>query len=207
MLQSSRSEARAIAREERPPRMVPTIRFKHLFRYQAASANGGIVTRQSMVEQLQVNIVAAGGANSYRILIAAIRLISVEMWGVVPTIGSAPNTISLQWNGSYSPSRLISDQSTGVTPAHLITRPPKDSFAKLWTICPVASSPPAETLFTLTGNTGDIVDVLAEVELFEENATTYSVATGAGTLGQLYGGSLDQYSSKVYRPVGWQIVP
>jgi len=172
----------------------------HRFRFTCGTTGTYAVTRAGLCNLLQYNIVAAGGANSYVSPIGGIRLKRVQTWGVVPALGSAANSTTIQWNGLYGPDLQEGDSSSGIQPAHLDMVPPPNSNAKWWSQNGQSGT---EVLFTIITTAQDTIDIVVEFFLHTEVASrNFGDGTGAGTLGFIYGGYLDGYASKHLVPFG-----
>lgn len=112
----------------RPGPFCPTIKYRHSFRVQAATAITGTYSGQNLLDTMLYSYSATATLRP----IQAIRLRRVQIWAPPAAIGAAQSGASLEWEGSQSPSVLLSDQAMGVTPAYIDSRPPKNSTANWW---------------------------------------------------------------------------
>jgi hypothetical protein len=108
---------------------------------------------------------------------------------------------TISWNSGVSGLNRDSEKSKdvpeGVTSTGKVTfRPPKKSVASDW----MAASIGTTNIFTMTCNTGTIVDVSAMFTLANQfTSGTQTIATG--TLGSIYYLPLDGASSHEYFPL------
>jgi len=184
------------------PSFTPTIKFPHKFRFVNGTNNGSFtITRANLLNMVAY---AYNTTNTYR-LFEAIRLKRVEVFANPTALGSAPITISVEWLGGYGPSTIVSDETMGVSPAHIRTTPPPASSDQWWCM---SGQNESDDLFTLfLGGTGCVVDVTCDVRVVEVEAPT-SGDSGTGlTLGQMYGSYLDGISSGKLNPIGFTVIP
>jgi len=96
---------------------------------------------------------------------------------------------------------MVSDMSMGSsTPAHVVTRPPRQSYAALW-----RSTATDETvaLFQVSCTTSTVIDVSVELCFQDGNAGTVFTSAANGIAGVMYANFLDyQANSKLLTPVG-----
>jgi len=152
------------------------------------------------------------GSNATAVsLIAAARLISVEIWGQTTTSSTA-STVSVEFNNgsnfnpTYGPGTEVSDSSTSsaYTP-YVMAKPPKNSNAAFWQGRTNLSGSLNATTVCYVNNSiaGGIVDVVAEVILHDNGKATPVTATviTTGTAGCLAYAPLDGIGGGVL-PVG-----
>jgi hypothetical protein len=119
--------------------------------------------------------------------IQAIRIKRVSMW--------APSTlpmasITLEWTDIHAPATQITATGTPTFPAHLMSRPPPNCFADLWSQVTTGATSAIvnEVLFTISTQEYTVVDVECEVvysdgtnanlETLARNTTATVVAFG-----------------------------
>ncbi len=151
---------------------------------------------------VQMCTVAAG---TYHRVLAAVRLRRVRVWGNPAGTGATAQNISVvEWKSNFAPSVLIQDMSSGITGAHIDTKPPVNSSAAWWSI---NGSNETEELFGLSCARGDVVEIETDVVLIDTEAPVVGDGANAGTLGQMYGGYLDGLTSKIMLPQGYVALP
>lgn len=133
----------------------------------------------------------------------SVRVTKVEVFSIYTTgTGTLPSTCGVEWISEAGPGWSKDDTSLGsANPAHVVSRPPKDSMARMWS---VAGSNESTVLFTLDVNVNDIVDVSFEFivqDVVDFGAPTAYTSTAAGTVGTVYTTPLDGASGKAV-PVG-----
>jgi len=198
----SQKISREVGPRVQPPAFTPTVRTKsHKFRFvNAAGTGGSAINRRNLLNLL---LVATSATSSVRI-IEGIRLRLVEMWANPTALGSAPNTLQIEWIGENSPSTVISDTSMGVLPAHVRTTPPPSSSNRWWSM---SGSLETDQLFSLVLPANTIVDVTVDMRFVEQEAPTLGDIPVGATLGQLYGNYLDGSTTAVLAPVGYTVLP
>ncbi len=134
-------------------------------------------------------------------IFTAVKLRRVDVWSGVPALGTAPQTVTVEWKGNQAPSTIHSDTGSGVIPAHISTVPPMDSSDRWWSI---SGSNESEVLFVVGGGVGTVVDVLVTVRLADDEAAVAAEnGTAAGaTVGRVYFNYLDGFASKLFAPLG-----
>jgi hypothetical protein len=141
----------------------------------------------------------------YRV-IGAIRLRRIHVWTSAATTGTANDTY-FQWNGAYSKPTTSTSTTMGVSGISYQTHvPPKKSLASDWS---VAGSNETEVLFSMTYNSGDVIqlDVTYMLQNAVTNTYTETSITSTGTalaIGYIYSMFLDQSlgSGATLGPVG-----
>jgi hypothetical protein len=182
-------------REKRPPPFIPTILSTHNFRYVNNSVATAVpITRANLLNLVQV---ATTAITTTRI-IAAVRLMSVEIWTPPPTtLGLA--VCEVEWKGLNSPSTIKADNSMGVLPAHVHTSPPSDASERWWS---VTGSNETEQLFTITCSAFSVVDVVVKLRFVDDEAPAAGDIPAAATIGKVYYNYLDGLSSTTFIPSG-----
>jgi len=179
-----------------PSQISSNVVTSHKFRFTATSAYSSHIMISYLLGCAGTIGTATNSAttNIYR----SVRIKSVEVWSPIASIGSFA-TCSVNWftNSTYTNSIEVSDTSVSVTtPAHVISRPPKNSLASFW-----LNLATDENVFVLTCPTGSIIDVSLQLVVSDDEAaaTTNSVATAV--IGTLYYLALDGPSSNLLVPV------
>jgi hypothetical protein len=130
------------------------------------------------------------------------RIRAVEIW-CASTSGGVPVTVSVSWNGGNtvglsSDGRIISDTVMGNEPAHVRSKPSRDSLAAQW-----SESSSSASAFTIVTPTGSIVDVDMEYRNTVAAPQLAQVVAVAATIGQFYYRGLDGVASATtkYPPI------
>jgi hypothetical protein len=158
------------------------------------------ITRGNLLSSAIFN--TAGTTTNYR-MFQSVRVTKVEMFSIYTQgTGTLPSTIGIEWISEAGPGWSMDDTSLGSSnPAHIVTRPPKDSMARMWS---VTGSNESVVLFTLDVNVNDIIDVSFEFivqDVLDFGAPTAYSSTAAGTVGTVYTTPLDGASGKA-TPIG-----
>lgn len=115
-----------------------------------------------------LNLLAMAVSSTELVRLAnAVRVKSIEVWNLSASGSSSANVnavgeISVQWESQYSPSMIVSDSGTVFRPAHIRTKPPKDSLASYWSL---SGSNESETLFKMVLPQQCIFDVIFDFVL------------------------------------------
>jgi hypothetical protein len=140
---------------------------------------------------------AATSGLAYR-LFNAVRIRKIEIWNLSAFGTSSSNvnaigTIAVQWISQYSPEVIISDTGTVFRPAHIMTKPPKDSLSSYWSL---EGSNESESIFRVSLPQNTIFDIFVDV-VFQNNAlvdqtpSTVTPTTTVLTPGTIYVPALD----------------
>jgi len=197
-----RQRVRSAASNLQPSQLVPTMKLSHVFRFTsgAGTYGGGGITRAQLLNLLLYTPTATTSVR----LFEAVRLRRVQVWTNPPVLGGSPVSCSVEWLGENSPSTLVSDQSMGVRPAYIDTRPPANASNRWWSISGFSES---DVLFILTAPPNSIIDVMVDVRLVEAEAPTAGDVPAAATIGQLYCNYLDGIITHILAPIGYQVLP
>jgi hypothetical protein len=132
-------------------------------------------------------------------MIGAIKLKRVSIWSPI-TATFAAQTVSLEFPGSYGPSKILSDTSVGLMPAHVTSRPPQNASNSWWSI---NGSNESEVLFAIVVPQESIIDVEVSMKLIDrEAATAVSAALTGVVLGTVYYGPLNGVTTKTILAAG-----
>lgn len=188
----------------KPPSLESTITFGRTVRFTAANSGVHSITRAQLLNLL---VMTTGANVAYRIC-EAVKVRRVKIWGNPPGIvgvGIVP-PCSVQWFSEAGPSRIVTDVGMGSTfGAKINTTPPQQSLAGFWSL---TGTNEATVLFDLGCEAGDTVDVDLTFKVQNqfmtatgaETATSVST-TAAGTVGVVYGLSLDLNTTANLPPV------
>jgi hypothetical protein len=91
------------------------------------------------------------------------------MWEASST--SVLNSCALEWQGDRESSRLLSDSGNSMRPAHISSKPGKDSQAAMWST--LSATYLNEVLFLVTLRSGGIIDVHVNYVLANGQSVTY----------------------------------
>jgi len=188
-----------------PPAVVDQLRTTQRFRFKRTTAGSAAITPDCLVNLM---FIARGSSTGTRMFQFA-RLLKVEIWGnQAASPGSSPNNIGLVFYATNPDSghqdETMSFQDVGAYdhPGHICVRPgllnsvshpfPSDSTNR-W------------TLFTTTGQVGDIVDVVVEYSLCDPaKSTPLTIATASTTAGEIYANAvLDNTNTSGVQGLGY----
>jgi len=120
-----------------PPPIHTEVRKRHVMRYLNDKQASATVAAYTFQRGHLLNMFLSVGANnnaqrSWRLL-GAVRIVSIKLWSTAQTeVGY--DSASLEWIGPHIPPVVISDTGNSFRPIHLSVRPPKGSFAELWSV-------------------------------------------------------------------------
>jgi len=168
--------------------------LSHRFRFVSTSGTATSITPTSLLG-------AAGTigtvVNSTVVpMMESIKIREVSIW-TPPASQGAAATCSILWVGiaNQANNQEVSDTSVSVaTPAHVKSRPPRNSLASFWQQASTTS------LFTITAPSGSIIDVTLDMIVGDdENNINISVTTNY--VGATYFLALDGPSTHRFTPV------
>ncbi len=189
----------------RPPQYEASVTFGRKFRFSCSTAaTTSSITRAQLLDLIVLN--AAANTN-YR-MIDAIKVNRIRIWGQPPGNAGAGvlAPVAVQWLSENGPTKLISDSGIGSTlGARIDSRPPPMSLASFWSLTGTGE---AVTLFVISANAGDIVDLDCSVRFQNQSLTaagaeavTTVASTAAGSVGVVYYLSLDLNTTAKFPPV------
>jgi hypothetical protein len=186
-----------------PRQFKSNVIFKHKFRFQSFAAVTFTTLRSDLLGLLAMNL-TSGTSNAS--IIAGVKLNRVEMFAVGGSSVAAPFTpavVSVEWLSNYGPSSEISDTGNAMTPAKVVSSPPRNSLASFWSLTGIN---PTETLFTMVCPINCVVDVWVDLVLEDGESSLLYTTIAAGTAGQLYAGLLDRSAGAAAEmvPVSYQ---
>jgi len=148
-----------------------------------AAVNQTVITFQNLLDTLNI---ATGAAASYQLFFRT-RVRSVEMWAT-PVIGNA-TTVQCEFVGStvgdQGDTRIHSDTSMGIEPAHVRASPAARSGVALF------QGSSAQAAFSLTCPAGTVIDVELSFRGLPGIATATQNVPAAATVGAWYYRGLD----------------
>ncbi len=186
----------------RPPPFRATITTRHTFRWRVATAGTFTVTNEAVRRWY----VVATAATTTACPVEGIRLRRIRIWGQPPALGAALTTVELDWKGSFSNDLKLVDTSSGISPAFIDSRPPKNSSASFW----FDNSATNENLFVVAAPVGSTIDVEIDMLFVDDSPAISGPSTTGATLGTMYGANLvgtGQASSSSTVPVGLTALP
>jgi hypothetical protein len=139
----------------------------------------------------------AGGAQILFSIFDSILVRKIRIWSQpgfqsnAVASGYNGNSISVSFPGPNAPTSTFSDYGNAVNRAYLSLKPPKDSFASLWSN---QASTANEVLFIYTGSPGDIIDLHVTFVILDGVTSDTSVAP-ANLLPGVWYNSMDQATS------------
>jgi len=178
------------------PRLPPQInmhpQMHAILRYSTSTSASGVnVTRRAL---LCLAVAVSSATQSYSI-IQAIRVKRVSMWCVAQA--NSMVVIGLEWLDPHGPSHQLTANGTPTECARLSSKPPKNSFAELWSQV-TATTTYNEVLFQVNCGAYCVLDLEFDFILSDgTNANSETISrtfAGAASVGLAYG-ALDNSSS------------
>jgi len=140
------------------PPPIPSYTLQHRCRMRfivIATLAGQSITWSNLIDTIGFVASATSGYNVFR----EVKVNEIEVWDIAANQG-AVSTISVLWNENDSnqagDGRLVSDMSLGVVPAHVRTRPTKNSLSSKWHI---GFGPNTVNAFQISASGGCVIDV------------------------------------------------
>jgi hypothetical protein len=183
------------------PQFQSTVHVRHHFRYFAATALNGSLTR---AELLNLLVVADSTVTEGWRIFSGIKLNRVEIRAVSQTSGAGsdtvPLTISVEWTSTYGPSSEVSDSGTPIHPPLIITSPPPQSLASFWSL---TGSNESDVIALYNIPQGAVIDIWVDA-ILQDGQTPVSVnGFSSMTAGQVYALALDGRASNKLQPVSY----
>ncbi len=99
--------------------------------FQSSAVIGGVVTSRAL---LRLMVSVHSGSTTLVPLMAAVRIKAVKLWSasVAASTTLGFSTVRVQWLGTFTRAKEISDSGNATYPAHISTTPPPDSDASFW---------------------------------------------------------------------------
>jgi len=173
-------------RSEIPPQLNSNIQYSHRFRFLSGTGNSTSITIQRLISMCGVIATTTTTGSAW---VGSLRVREVEIWSPPSAQGQAV-TCSLEWVAGLGSAgtQEVSDTSMSVArPAHIRTRPPRNSLASFWN-----NGGNNPQMFVLVAPTGSIVDVTVDLVMFDDEITAPTVVTlTAATVGNVYYMPLD----------------
>jgi hypothetical protein len=187
----------------KPVSFVPTLSFRHKFRWTFAA---GYATNVSSDDILNYYLVATAATTTARI-IAAARIRRISIWGQPPVLGAAPVSASIEWKGTNSNNTTVADTSSGIAPAYVTSTPPKGSSPSFWW----DDASTDTVLFLPTVPLGGTCDIEMDLRLVDNASAAISgPATTGATLGKIYGSTINGLGAAAagsQTPIGLNLLP
>jgi hypothetical protein len=184
----TRQNGGRIPRSVKPPTYDANTHFRHKFRF-AASVTSPIEVSIDAQDLLQIlespiaNYVATNPA-TFTNIFQCFRIAEVEIWQPYNETSSLtwgsllPNSCGVYWNASLggrgSGEQMMDMAVNYMSPGHVRSRPPKDSFQEFWT------TSAAGTMFTLSFDRRAIIDVTLDLRFIDPSGN--SALPGEGSL-------------------------
>jgi len=114
-----------------------------------------------------INLLGVGVApNSSFGMLDSIRIKSIRLYGVPDNANPyAASSVTLRWTSDLGKDNLQIATGNAISPALLVSRPPKDSLAGFWTSRGAPSTTAGAILCTLTIPDRTVIDISVEFEL------------------------------------------
>jgi hypothetical protein len=184
MQNSSAMASKQQYRRKKPARMgsvkqlaplTASLAFTKKFRFIASGSATDVGISPTCIRQL-FGMTAGGADTSYYPWIDAFRISSVTMTAI-GAVGT-PVTVALEWTGTANTRSVRSeDVSMGIQSARLSSSPPANSQASFWQAADSATS-----LFTMSGPTGTVVDLVLQLVLYDDVLPMVVLTTAGGIL-------------------------
>jgi hypothetical protein len=178
--------------------------FTQTMRFSASSATGNLgVSRGDLLNMLVLGVSTSTG---YSIL-ECIKLNYMDIY-LPPASATNSTNMVLTWLSTLGQNKVVALTTLGTAlPAYVRVRPPKDSFAGLWSSNQTTTGGyNTENLFSFATATGMVVDVNVSFCLQNQYGAAYTplvqTSTRAISAGVLYTAALDGTSSNVLTPIG-----
>lgn len=183
-----------------PPQIRPQITHAARLRFTSNAAGTQSVTYAMLMDLI---LVATTATQLYD-LFDSVKVSLVEMW--CQGVTNSPTTVTCDWNGGVNgladDSKQDADTSLGIEPAHIVSRPSRNSMARFW----AGSS--NVVCFSITCPAETVIDV----QLTFKNSSVAPVAAlnlGVGaTAGQFYFRGLDGQATAgtKYNPIALLVI-
>lgn len=179
-----------------PPQILTNVVKSHRYRYLASSAIVAVGIQDVHVQRALGGICTVANT-TVAVSVKSFKLNKIEIWAPTST-STTPTTVSVEWLGqNNSPNLEHSDTSINVSrPAHLITRPPRNSLASFW-----QNSAGGTALFVLNCPSGSIIDISVNMIEADESTALLTSTIVTGTLGVQYWLPLDGTTTHLLTPV------
>jgi len=171
------TSARTMSPLSHPPQISPQIAIRQRLRYTCTTSVNQVGI--SYADLCDTIFVATSGTAGFD-LFDAVRVHAVEVW-YSPSQSAAPGQVAVTFSGTAGGSagdgRTWSDQSMGVTPAHVRAVPDPLSNAGLWQATGGAFA------FTLTCPSGSVIDLTMSMRTVAQTAPIPIQNAGLGMRG------------------------
>jgi hypothetical protein len=181
----------------RPPQLRAYPELTHTYRFFCNTTVTNVVISNDLL------FGAAGGictiANSkITCIFGTLKVKRVQIWA--PLLTSGANVVELLWGtqaqSNSNPIRISDVSVSTMYPAHIDTRPPKDSLASFWQIVSVSNN-----LFEVSCPVGSYIDVTLQLTLWNNEGAGFQTTVGLATLADMYYMSLDGPTNHDLQPV------
>jgi hypothetical protein len=154
-----------------------TVRYEVL---SAVSGSSGLITRYDVL-----NFLLSGfSTNSCYRVAGSVRVNMISLW--LSSAASGNQALSITWDCVAAPFVIKSSEQMGLArPAHVVSRPPKNSSASWWS---VTGSNESDNLFLLNCPAGTVIDVSFSYCLMDPQSQSHvNIATSqTPTFGAIY---------------------
>jgi hypothetical protein len=171
-----------------PPQIKVIPIYTRLIRYRVTSTiSQETFTNNHLVRG--IGGIVATSATSAVPICAAVKLLKVEAWAPITTLGTN-TSVALQWdtsgaNGDFAgPSDIITDSSMDPSrPAHIVTKPPRQTLCGFWKSGAVSDT---DRMLLFSAITGTIVDFTVQYTLNDGLGQNAALVIAAGSAGGFY---------------------
>jgi len=155
----SRKTARSSSKPEKfPPALQLKPVLSRVLRFRTANAvSNAPITRYSM---LKLAFATDANGTQGNTCYSGVRLKRVKIWSTLISSDTAGYVnCAVEWQSLRGPTQMVSDSGNMIEPAHVDTKPPKESEASFWSQVSSGSTVLNEVLFYLTAPTDSIIDI------------------------------------------------
>lgn len=180
-----------------PPQVEASIVASGVFRYVAASEiTDSAITRENLLDSLIMNT-NSGTAN--RRIFEAIKISRVELWTV------STGQLEIEWESTNAPNKCAINRSLNqFSTGHIISYPPKDSRASMWS--KTGSADESQVLFRILATVGSVIDLHYTAVIGSKNTSTLVTTTNNGTVGEVYRVYLGGPTTTEWKPSGFNTI-
>jgi hypothetical protein len=181
-------------RSIKPPQISSNVHYRHKYRFAAGTSGSGLYNITNNDILLAMGGLCTVANSTITAICASFKIRSVEVWG---TVGAAPATVSINWNGSPVFVANLEKSDTSVSPAYppyIRAHPPPNSNAKFWQTAGTG------VIFALTVVNSSIIDLDVEGVWSDQQDVDTVTGVSTATLGAQYFLALDGAASNQLVP-------
>jgi hypothetical protein len=170
------------------------------FRFENVGGDDLIIVTRACLLKLLVQSATTGSGNLSKTIFSSIKINHISLWG--SNISTEFSTVSLEWESQRGPAVLLTDTGTLSSPAHISTKPPRESLAGYWSQVSTLDTR-NEPLFRVSSPLHSIIDVHVSFVLSDGSAEGIDLLTvPPGTYIGLVANTLDNTNANGTARVG-----